>query len=984
MSKYSQGLTFDEEKTSFDLLLSASKQRSQAESNSDSDDDSKSNSDSESSDDDEDASTRLLRRHSYLSPRSQCATVKAYSQGLVHEIMKHLDNKCMDKLRSDFQRIGEGEVDLAQFVTIMKCHLPKMCEGDLCELFQEIDVNGDGTMEWNELTAFIVEKSTVFTTNHTSATLVEDNFTVPFKYVPDLGDGRPTEENRVKQMLYVDELDTVAVLRNHSRTVHLYDAQDLTSSFGRLEGNKGIPICAEYITSPIKRGSRLIPGFLATACSNSTICLWDLAPGERQFTVKSLWPTPHAQAALCWVDRYRMLFSASVMGLVHAWDVEARSERACIMNAHKDITSCLVHLDDLDCIASGGMDTMVYVWDLHVCAKRQRLAGHESGVYSAMYNKEHKLLVTGGIDHEAYVWTPFSPILTYKLKGHQDSLVEIHGVPGSAHEIITGDASGTFKMWDLRNFQCLQTFTDDPPHTLEGMSSFTVARGFDMQLMERQRQRRDISENKEDAEPALSSHKGNEAPYMSRLVAGARSIELFDQCDPVTNKVAEDIPVVAVCINTVTLTIITATGRSVKMWDLFTGKQLRRFENLMPSDITTMCMDDRQRKFLLGDHAGNIYVFNYTSGALMKTLDPHDAEVSKITYCQGHKILLSVSWDRSIVLHNELDPEHGVKLREMDRLFLHDGDISCTDYDPKSALIVTGSLDKSVRLWNFESGKLHGKVFCSADLTSVKFVPQADCVVTSDRSGVLSLWTVPLKDHGGPAELEVPNLRQRGEHKGQELSVILSMAYEPQLRLLVTGDEFGSIRAYHISRDRSGELIVKEAWTQSSAHDDGISCVDVCFKLQLVVTSSYDCCVKAFSLNTGAPYGSLITGAGRGIHRSPFWNVPFTRPVLDETLKRSQRHRQTLMLARMPKFDEPETNETDCTDSQSNDGERSSAAPDAKSARNSVSTGVEGGDSQDDLLHGLVNASEESKLAESKVDPRAERRKFIHELISLP
>ncbi|GBG26560.1 WD repeat-containing protein 48-like [Hondaea fermentalgiana] len=974
--------------------------------------------DDDSLDGKSDASTRLLRKHSYLSPRSQCAMIKAYTQSLVEKIMKHLDFETMAKLQNDFNTIGDGEVDLAQFVNIMKCHLPRMCEGDLCELFQEIDVNGDGTMEWDELTAFIVEKSTVFTTDQTSGSVAADNYMVPFKYVPDLEDNRPTEENAVKHMLYIDELDTVAILRNHTKTIHLYDAQDFSSSLGRLQGYKGIPICAEYVKSNVRRGSRLVPGALATACSNSTICLWDLAPGERQFSVKSSWPTPHVQAALCWVDRHRMLFSASVMGLVHAWNVDARTETACIPNAHKDIASCLVHLDDLDCIASGGMDSQVYIWDLHMCAKRQRLSGHENGVYAAMFNKEHQLLVTGGIDHEAYVWTPFSATLTYRLKGHQDSLVDIRGVPGSAHEIVTGDASGTFKMWDLRTFRCLQTFTDDPPHPLEGMSSFVIARGFDMQQAERERERQRQQEQQQQQQqqqgkrhstglsttscsPEQSSHKGNVASYMSRVVAGARSVELFDQCDPVTDMVAEDMPVIAACINTVSLTIITATGRSVKVWDLFTGKQLRRFENLMSSDVTTMCMDDRQRKFLLGDHAGNIHVFNYTTGALMKTLDRHAAEVSQIMYCIGHKVVLSVSWDRTVVLHSEFDPDRGFKLREMDRLFLHEGDISCTDYNAKEALIATGSLDKSVRFWNFESGKLHGKVFCSADLTSVRFLPGAQCLVAADRSSVLSFWTVPLVDHGGDVELEVPNLRQQEGAESSELSVVLSMKWDEASGLLVTGDEYGSIRTHRISRSATNEILCEEVWTHSSAHEDGITCIDISTKLQLVVTTSYDCGVKAFGLKNGAPYGSLITGAGRGIARSPFWNVPITRPVLDETLKRSQRHRRTLQLAMAPKFDEEEEEEEvngeeekDVAENElmksKRDGGKGSEEKNTDvelahlDAERPGSDELESKDRREDLLGGIVGANADQDDGASRADPKEERRKLIHELLSVP
>jgi len=84
------------------------------------------------------------------------------------------------------------------------------------------------------------------------------------------------------------------------------------------------------------------------------------------------------------------------------------------------------------------------------------------------------------------------------------------------------------------------------------------------------------------------------------------------------------------------------------------------------SDITAICLDDRQRKFILGDHNGFINVYNYQSGALMKSFDSHKSQVSDLVYIDEAKMVLSVSWDRTVVLHDELPPDAGRVLRAMD------------------------------------------------------------------------------------------------------------------------------------------------------------------------------------------------------------------------------------------------------------------------------------------------------------------------------
>ena len=45
-----------------------------------------------------------------------------------------------------------------------------------------------------------------------------------------------------------------------------------------------------------------------------------------------------------------------------------------------------------------------------------------------------------------------------------------------------------------------------------------------------------------------------------------------------------------------------------------------------------MCLDDRQRKFIVGDSGGAITVFNYNNGTKMKKLVPHSSEVSALLY----------------------------------------------------------------------------------------------------------------------------------------------------------------------------------------------------------------------------------------------------------------------------------------------------------------------------------------------------------------
>ena len=61
-----------------------------------------------------------------------------------------------------------------------------------------------------------------------------------------------------------------------------------------------------------------------------------------------------------------------------------------------------------------------------------------------------------------------------------------------------------------------------------------------------------------------------------------------------------------------------------------------------------------------------INVYNYQSGALMKSFDSHKGQISELVYIEEAKFVLSVSWDRTVVLHNEFFPDAGQIVRKMD------------------------------------------------------------------------------------------------------------------------------------------------------------------------------------------------------------------------------------------------------------------------------------------------------------------------------
>jgi WD40 repeat protein len=122
-------------------------------------------------------------------------------------------------------------------------------------------------------------------------------------------------------------------------------------------------------------------------------------------------------------------------------------------------------------------------------------------------------------------------------------------------------------------------------------------------------------------------------------------------------------PVSLAVYNPTSTTFITACGADVKIWDASSGQLVRVHRDITCGPITSLILDDRERKFITGDHVGNIQVFDYVNAACLKVLHKHDREVSCLVYCPTEKAVLSASWDRSLEVTDESNPDKGIAMK---------------------------------------------------------------------------------------------------------------------------------------------------------------------------------------------------------------------------------------------------------------------------------------------------------------------------------
>jgi WD40 repeat protein len=104
--------------------------------------------------------------------------------------------------------------------------------------------------------------------------------------------------------------------------------------------------------------------------------------------------------------------------------------------------------------------------------------------------------------------------------------------------------------------------------------------------------------------------------------------------------------------------LIVSTRNDIRFLDFANGQTKRIFVNLVDSDeadeITVFRLIQKRKWFVIGDHKGNVNIYNYNTGELVKKLSNHQSELSSLKIDYTNKLFITTSLDSQIKLQKEL------------------------------------------------------------------------------------------------------------------------------------------------------------------------------------------------------------------------------------------------------------------------------------------------------------------------------------------
>jgi WD40 repeat protein len=305
----------------------------------------------------------------------------------------------------------------------------------------------------------------------------------------------------------------------------------------------------------------------------------------------------------------------------------------------------------------------------------------------------------------------------------------------------------------------------------------------------------------------------------------------------------------------------------------------------------------------------------------------------------GHnRIVESVAFHQTEPLLATCSSDNTVKLWSL--VYTHDGSISSATcvatldssngghssivksvaFHPKAPLFVTGSSDKTVKLWSLvhtPNGSISGAT-CLATLEglsswghtrsveSVAFHPTAPLFVTGSSDKTVKLWSLVYTHDGSISSATCVATLDRD--KGGHRSTVRSVAFHPTAPLFATGSSDNTIKLWHLVYNPNGIIsangIIKDVSCVATldrdkgGHNQSVWSVVFHPTLPILATGSDDRTAKLWHL-VYTPDGSISSTTcvatldrDKGGHRSTVRSVMFhpTLPFLitgseDDTIK---------------------------------------------------------------------------------------------------